>query len=85
MVMCCWVQGSGVEAGLCTICAQQQSLVAAGSNVYQPQVLHLYMLLLITWVAGDSGEVAEQIPLQLIQPVLVSCVTSRLENAGNSL
>ena len=52
--------------------------ILAGDAEPQTQASHLYMLLLITWLAGYPPAARGCLAIQPLLPVLVSCIESRL-------
>ncbi|KAL3135480.1 hypothetical protein ABBQ38_005960 [Trebouxia sp. C0009 RCD-2024] len=85
------VDGTLSQAGLlpsiaervCAMCSDAAG-VSGGDAEPQTQALHLYMLLLITWLAGYPPAARGCLALQSLLPALVSCVEAR-ENGADSI
>lgn len=59
------------------MCEQRMFAHIAGDTDPQAQALHLYMLLLLTWLDGYSPAVRACLSLQPLVPVLVICIKAR--------
>ncbi|KAL3158641.1 hypothetical protein ABBQ32_011389 [Trebouxia sp. C0010 RCD-2024] len=85
------VDGTLSQAGLlpsianrvCAMCSDAAG-VSGGDAEPQTRALHLYMLLLITWLVGYPPAARGCLVLHPLLPVLVSCVQAR-ENGSNSI
>lgn len=72
-----------VANGICALCSNIAD-ISCGDGEPQGQALHLYMLLLITWLAGYPPAVKGCLRQQPLVPAWVSCIKAR-ENGAHSI